>query len=405
MSGLLVAPLQSVPGWRLASADFSAGVLRLGWASADGSEVTGFYEERGAKAFLRFAHFTVRYEGRLATGARREDVAVLLQQTGEALERAWRGSLEATLAGEPARAEVLDEAGFRAWLGRWPGLRAVEVPRLTLEGTPADAAVTLRLEGGTARLTPGGVEGDAASHVAALALALKLRPLGAAWPTALSLATFETSALHLTLLVAFWSGFKPAMRWASTAQEQPAVLAWARRCGFFAEAGPGLTYIARTAELAKELAEVEARVFEKSARREPSSAEQARLGSLLGFPKCCVDGFVALLERGIDRAQDGRPASEYFVTAQAAAARSASFHPWLNDLSERRALRLVQFFPCRYDCPAAIAWAGAVREAMQRLTPRAVPALEGLAGTMRVGREGGFGAGARGEVLELRFTL
>ncbi|MBK7859933.1 MAG: hypothetical protein IPJ65_15170 [Archangiaceae bacterium] len=460
----VLAVLEPLEGWELVSLELpSPATLVARWRHAQGAHIDGTYDAApGASGLLRFPHFQVRYTGQ-AEASLRGEVAQLLQETGAALEREWQHDFARTLSSSPLRE---GEGLLRGW-----SLRRFTEPRLDLErhpdsaeptvvlGRPDGSTVTLEaapsesrpsptftLSGASARSVSASPDGasdargevganlgtDAAdSALQAMRGPLRLRPAASAQGeqpglvsiaaamsavsprvSALQGATFETSALNLTLFVPFWAGVKPAMRWVTTPLERDRFVAWARGCGLVAvpgthglRDGSQLVYVARDPQLAEDIAAVDTAVLEKSMRREPSADAQRKLGLLLGFPRCCVDAFIAVLERGIDRAADGKPASEYFVCAQAAAKASRRFHPWLNDLSPRRPLRLIHFFPCRYDCEAALEYAGRVHGAMLRLTPRALPALEALRGRAVVGRDGSFGDVPPGvERLELEFA-
>ena len=66
------------------------------------------------------------------------------------------------------------------------------------------------------------------------------------------------------------------------------------------------------------------------------------IGDLLGYPRCCVEAFAA---------QTGRADNSYDRLQVAARTERRDRWPWeLNDL----AFKVVPFYPCRYDCPAAL---------------------------------------------------
>jgi hypothetical protein len=78
----------------------------------------------------------------------------------------------------------------------------------------------------------------------------------------------------------------------------------------------------------------------------------AALGELFGYPRCCIDAFVAQGDR-----------SSNTLNRYLTAARTGGDGPWpwlLNDLH----LRLIAFYPCRYDCAAARAVATATLDAI-----------------------------------------
>lgn len=73
----------------------------------------------------------------------------------------------------------------------------------------------------------------------------------------------------------------------------------------------------------------------------------AELGALFGYPPCCVAAFVA------QRARNDNSLNRYLT-----AARTTAPGPWPWELNELHA-RLIAFYPCRYDCAAALAVARA----------------------------------------------
>ena len=93
---------------------------------------------------------------------------------------------------------------------------------------------------------------------------------------------------------------------------------------------------------------------------EGSGRHSRELGSLMGYPPCCVAAFEAFESRGNN-------AALVYVTRARTVALGAPFHPLLNGV----VTRLVPFTPCSYGCPAAVVWA----ERLVRALPSAL-ALE-----------------------------
>ncbi|MBW2462452.1 MAG: DUF483 domain-containing protein [Deltaproteobacteria bacterium] len=76
------------------------------------------------------------------------------------------------------------------------------------------------------------------------------------------------------------------------------------------------------------------------------------IGELLGYPRCCVEAFTT---------QTGRADNSYDRLQVAARTDRRDRWPWeLNDL----AFKVVPFYPCRYDCPAALVLARGVLGAL-----------------------------------------
>jgi len=219
--------------------------------------------------------------------------------------------------------------------------------------------------------------------------------------------------------IAMKAGIKPANRVSIAPERAAEVETRARREGFaVARAAHPVEFPGRPASLILYLAQDEAyalSVAEAEAPLLPGSAKlgideelvhHVRLGQLLGFPRCCVDEFGARLRRGITRRLDGRDAHEDFVAAECAARGSQQFLGRLNDLSPDRRARIVTFYPCRYDCPAATAYAEAVAAAAQRVDAAAAAELRAaLLGEMRIGVDGSRGpdASSRVETLAVDF--
>ncbi len=88
------------------------------------------------------------------------------------------------------------------------------------------------------------------------------------------------------------------------------------------------------------------------------------IGALMGYPPCCVDAF----ERTLDRSNNTR-------NRYATAARSGSDGPWPWELNNCFVM-LVPFFPCHYECPAALRWARATLGELRREDATIVADLE-----------------------------
>jgi hypothetical protein len=181
-------------------------------------------------------------------------------------------------------------------------------------------------------------------------------------------------------------GLKPVLRqWLP----EPRLAAFAARCrrrGLVFEVGASdgvgrgpkegvLVYVARDAGAAAEARDVEAELLRgqqgadldsastgteaspASADRQTRDAVAARaLGTLLGFPTCCIDAFV-------DVARDGR--DEKSGMLRRALAHTDAFHPRLNNLS-LGAFHYIGWYPCRFDCPDSLRIAGQAAAELKR---------------------------------------
>ncbi len=217
------------------------------------------------------------------------------------------------------------------------------------------------------------------------------------------------------------AGLKPANRVTIDPERVGQLEARARREGFAVARGarviefPGrppsvILYISPDAARARELVEAEAPLLPPESDRLRVDAAiplHTRLGALLGFPSCCVAEFGVRLRRGVTRRIDGRDAHEDFVAAECAARAAQQFLGRLNDLSPNRRVRIVTFYPCRYDCAAAATYAAGVFAAAKAADPVAAAALRAaMLGEMAIAVDGTRGAEAaqRGEVLTLTFA-
>lgn len=221
--------------------------------------------------------------------------------------------------------------------------------------------------------------------------------------------------------IAVQAGLKPGNRVSVAAERAGEVAARARRHGIAVARGPervefpgrppsAILYLARDADYARGLAAAEAPLLPPANQRLDLDQEVAlhtRFGALLGFPACCVAEFCARLRRGITSRADGSYGHEDFVAAEQAARASRQFLGRLNDLSPDRRARLVTFYPCRYDCETAAAYAAAVFAAAAAVDRVAADALRAaLLGTMRIAVDGSRGGGPESgaEALSIDFA-
>lgn len=188
--------------------------------------------------------------------------------------------------------------------------------------------------------------------------------------------------------IAFAAGLKPAIRRTADPSELDraaaqlaaggAVVVRARETARFGSREQAVLYAARTREHAEALREAEAGVLSGRAHAPDARARHAEIGRLLGFPACCVEAFLRRLDRGVDRLVDGGPGglAEDYVAARAAwvPAPDARVNPLL--MASRA--QLVSFYPCRYDCPEAVARAEGVRAVVASRQPGTAASLLGL---------------------------
>lgn len=221
--------------------------------------------------------------------------------------------------------------------------------------------------------------------------------------------------------LAIKAGLKPANRVTIEPERAADLEQRARREGFAVERGarmvefPGrppsmILYLSPSEERARELVDAEAPLLPPEGNRlrvDEAVPLHVRFGQLLGFPPCCVDEFATRLRRGVTRRMNGSDAHEDFVAAECAVRASQRFLGRLNDLSPDRRLRIVTFYPCRYDCPAASEYAGRVFAAAEVADLPAASALRAaLLGGMTIATDGSRGphVSQGREVLRIEFA-
>ncbi len=180
--------------------------------------------------------------------------------------------------------------------------------------------------------------------------------------------------------LAFRSGLKPALRITIAADRAPALLERLAGLGgaiVRAHDVPvdgrrvDVLYVARSAPDAVALQRAEARALngQRSAHRD--------LGIQLGFPPCCVEAFCRRIERGVDVLANGvRGNAEDYVAARDAWVERAN--PLLNCLLFRWHQRVISFYPCRFDCEPASAYARALLEVLDDADRRSCRDLVGM---------------------------
>ncbi|MEZ4268191.1 MAG: hypothetical protein R3F39_17650 [Myxococcota bacterium] len=107
-----------------------------------------------------------------------------------------------------------------------------------------------------------------------------------------------------------------------------------------------------------------ARALDRMGADTPGQGDAIELGELLGYPVCCARAFASLERRWPNR-----------LPIAAAAARTHSFEPRLNNLALHRFAWLA-WFPCRYDCPESAAIAELAANHLALTYPDLVTALD-----------------------------
>ncbi len=178
--------------------------------------------------------------------------------------------------------------------------------------------------------------------------------------------------------LAFEAGIKPAVRAMLRPEEADDFEARVRARGwglsttagtFWSQEPRVIAYVARGDAEAEAIREAEAPTLPgigADPTRRDDPAAYALVGELLGYPSCCARSYAARLAVGARTRLNGQSAEEDFCMAEKAARDSRRFLGRLNDLLGADEPRLIPFYPCRYDCEAAAAYAGAVLEEIAR---------------------------------------
>lgn len=188
--------------------------------------------------------------------------------------------------------------------------------------------------------------------------------------------------------LAFGMGLKPAIRRTADPADAARVEAQLRSGGavvlraaqtaVLGAREQTVLYAARSAGHAAALREAEEGVLPGRAQARDARARHQAIGRLLGFPPCCVEAFLARLDRGVDRLDAAGPAglAEDYVAARSAWVPRPDAR--VNPLLMSARAQLISFYPCRYDCPAAVELAEGLRAvvaARQPSTERSLLAL------------------------------
>lgn len=188
--------------------------------------------------------------------------------------------------------------------------------------------------------------------------------------------------------IAFAAGLKPAIRRTADPADLARVEAQlrvgdvvvlrARETALFGAREQAVLYAARTREHAEALREAEEGVLSGRPQAPDARERHATIGRLLGFPACCVGAFLRRLDRGVDRLEDGGPGglAEDYVALRGAWVAAADAR--VNPLLMTARAQLISFYPCRYDCPEAVALAEGVRAVVAARQPKTASSLMGL---------------------------
>jgi hypothetical protein len=190
-----------------------------------------------------------------------------------------------------------------------------------------------------------------------------------------------------TELEAVLAGIKPVMRLSTEGADEAAFIERYRRFGLSACAADGifinldgthsrklrLLYIAKTPEIAERVRAVEAKTFVPYTDLRARAEEYRELGIALGYPRCCVDAYVARVVLDPDSEMGGAALTEPYVVARGAYHRAPAWE--LDHLLFETGSALVSFTPCSYRCPSALEYARRVLARVREVSPLAEPAL------------------------------
>lgn len=148
-----------------------------------------------------------------------------------------------------------------------------------------------------------------------------------------------------------------------------------------------LIYVAATTQAAAGLRAAEKPMLGPGVTPRDQAFYTRELGLRLGYPACCVAAFAAQVRVGHPRSAARQPHPDYLHARKAWAPRP----DWrLNCMLLRQHARLVSFAACRFDCPAALAQAEALRALLGQHAPAELPVLEAmLRRPLAIERDGG----------------
>lgn len=183
------------------------------------------------------------------------------------------------------------------------------------------------------------------------------------------------------------AGIKPAVRIALRASDAhrladglrsrgASVVTSEHRVRFGLREPETILYVAKNAARAEALRDAEARTLDTATSGDRREAHR-EVGRLLGYPSCCVDQYIDVITAFDALPETLRTSSEDYLHARAALPATRTFpHSRVNPLLLTSRIRLVTFYPCRYDCPDALEYANALHAAMMRKDRKAAEALD-----------------------------
>lgn len=158
-------------------------------------------------------------------------------------------------------------------------------------------------------------------------------------------------------LVALVSGLKPVVRQQLRDDALEAQRARVESVGVHAVLGARVQDVTRV-YLSRDEAQA------RAALDAETRGDDAALGTLLGYPACCVRAFTSLPEHWLPRLRWGKRRTN-LALARAAARRTTTFHGRLNSL-DLHLFHYLAWTPCSYDCAPSLAYADAVAAELSR---------------------------------------
>lgn len=125
-----------------------------------------------------------------------------------------------------------------------------------------------------------------------------------------------------------------------------------------------VAFVGRDLRLVAEAAEVDEHLLSRIRSPNEWRTLGRRLGTLLGYPPCCVEHFV-----GLDPKADNR------AVVQAVARNTTRFDPLLNNLS-LSVYHAISWYPCRYDCEPSLKIAREIDRHVRANSPAARAKLD-----------------------------
>ncbi len=204
-----------------------------------------------------------------------------------------------------------------------------------------------------------------------------------------------------TELQAVLAGIKPVIRLSTEAADEEAFVARYATFGLVTCSADGtfihedgthsrrmrLIYVARDLETAERVRAVEAKTFVPYTDLNARAAEYRDLGMALGYPRCCVDSYVARVVLDPESEMGGKDLTEPYVVARGGWVPDPAWE--LDHFLFETGNALISFTPCTYRCQVALDVARRILAYVERVSPLGAARIRRRLSTdLVIGRQG-----------------